>query len=198
MNTCDDWRLTIHHWPRATEAGVRPEAVTGFDPDPSPALYQPHDLDFSYPPSRADFFAVVMQTPWMSVWKDDLLPLVSRQPWPMIDAAHKGSSVDLTDDQGRVIGKLEVWRKSRYCNEPYRVPMLVTYPGSDIDQYLKRRVPNRDKREQAREHVRAEANVILERLSLSDDPQVLDEVQRVLVEGGFVRRKQKARLAATA
>jgi hypothetical protein len=181
MNIASDWRLTIHYWPRATEAGVRPQRSIGFSFDESPALYRAHELDFTRPPSREDFHAVVARTPWMTCWEETLLPVLALNHWPMITPGHKGASVDLKDASGQVVGHLEVWRRDRYCNTPCSLPFFGTYPGSDIDRFLKRRVRDKAKRQAAREHVEAQRHLIMERVVNSDDPspmQMLDEVAR--------------------
>lgn len=199
MNRTDDWRLTVHYWPRATDAGVRPQLCTGFSFDDSPAPYRAHEVNFSNPPTREDFLAVVAQTPWMHVWEQTLLPVIEKNQWPMIDPAHKGSSVELKDGGGRIVGKLEVWRQQRHCNSRYSVPMIGTYPGSAIDRFLKRRIRDKEKRAQARHHVEAHRNLILERVAQSTDyspTQLLGDVAQVLIEGGFLPRVKRRAIAA--
>ena len=189
MQHVDDWRLTISYWPRAAEAGVRPQEAVGFSFGDSPALYRPYEIDFTNPPTRDDLHAVVARTPWMDGWKDTLLPVLALNFWPMITSGYKAACVDLSDSSGRVVGRVEVRRTGRYVNRPYSVPVLGTYLGSDIDKLLNRRIRDKAKREQAREHVEAHRHLILERLARCDDPsptQLLDEVVRVLVEGGFL------------
>ncbi len=117
----------------------------------------------------------------------------------MMTPGHKGASVDLKDASGRVVGHFEVWRRDRYCNAPYTLPFFGTYPGSDIDQFLKRRVRDKAKRELAREHVEAHRHLIMERVARADDPspmQLLDEVERVLAEGGFLAKAKRAAVTA--
>ncbi len=189
MQHVDYWRLTISYWPRAAEAGVRPQEAVGFSFDDSPALYRPYEIDFSNPPSREDLHSVIAHTPWMDGWKDTLLPVLARNQWPMITPGYKAASVDLSDSSGRVVGRVEVRRKGRYCNTSYSLPFLGTYPGSDIDKFLNRRIRDKVKREKAREHVEGHRNLILERIVHCAEPspmQMLDEVERVLVEGGFL------------
>lgn len=199
MHRADDYRLTIHYWPRAAEAGVRPERCTGFSFDESPALYRPNELDFTYPPSRDDLLAVVGQTPWMDGWRVTRLPVIEANQWPMISPGMKGATVDLKDGNGRVVGSVEVWRKTRYSNARYFVPFFGTYPGSDVAKFLSRRVRSKVTREQAREHVEAHRYLILERVACCADPaptQLLDEVERVLVEGGFIKEPKRAAVVA--
>jgi hypothetical protein len=198
MDHIDDWRLTISYWPRAIEAGVRPQAVIGFSLDDSPAMYSPHELDFTYPPTREDLLTVVARTPWMSGWRETLLPVIDANHWPMISPGYKGATVDLRDCTGRVVGRIEVWRKGRYENRRYHVPFFGTYPGSDIDRLLTRRVREKARREQAREHVVAHRYAIMERIAHVEDPsptRLLDEVERVLTEGGFIKVKRAAAAA---
>ena len=70
------WRLTIHFWPRAAEAGVRPVVSNGFEAGEQ--FYRPRDIDFQNPPSREEFLEVVGQIPWMQAVWYDLLPILAR------------------------------------------------------------------------------------------------------------------------
>ena len=135
MDITSDWKLTIHHWPRATDAGVRPQLYTGFSLDECPALYRPTELVFSHPPSREDLLVVVARTPWMASWQETLLPVLAQNQWQIITAGYKGASVEFKDDSGRVVGRVEVWRQDHHCNVPYAVPFFGVYPGSDIDGF---------------------------------------------------------------
>ncbi|MGC4033266.1 MAG: hypothetical protein QM754_16340 [Tepidisphaeraceae bacterium] len=168
MTTTDDWRLTIGYWPRAAAEGLRPHAAVGFGND-DPAEYRPHEFTFSNPPSREDFAAVVEQTPWMTTWQDDLLPLIARSQWPMISVGFKGASVDLTDADDRCVGRIEVWRRSRYCNDRRQFPELWTYPGSEVYRLLSRRIRDTERREEARTYLEKHRYQILERLFVAND-----------------------------
>lgn len=117
MKREDYWRLTVAHWESAVEAGLRPVIAHGF-PD-GDQYYHPHDFDFQSPPSREDFLQVCRQLPWTSVWDDSLLPMIEKNDWPMIDFCVKASYVDLKDDQGRTVGRLEVRRHNQYQNQSY-------------------------------------------------------------------------------
>jgi hypothetical protein len=196
LTRTDDWTLTISYWPHAVLANVRPQRTARLCFDDDPALYAAHDIDFSYPPTRADFFAVVRMTPWMSTWEGDLLPIIASHAWPMIAVGFKGSTVDLRDDNGCHVGRLEVWRRQRHCNTPRPTLGLWTYPGSDVDRLIKRRICDGERRERAHEHVQRQRNLILERLADGQDQteeRMLREVERVLVEGGFVKPRRTAR-----
>jgi hypothetical protein len=52
------WRLTVHHFQRAVDAGVRPEPVTGFSLNESASLYRPTHIDFDNPPRLAEYLQV--------------------------------------------------------------------------------------------------------------------------------------------
>lgn len=192
LTHADDFRLTIHFWPRAAAASVRPQPFEGFTLDEDPALYRPHEIVFSHPPARDDFLAVVRQTPWMLTWGDDLMPLIANNAWPMVSPGYKAAHADLIDDKGRVVGRLDVSRSRRYCNAPYAVPFLGTYEGSDVDRLLKRRVRDKARREEAREHVLRNRNIILERVARGDgdDEALLAEVTRVLADGGYLKQRR--------
>lgn len=180
------WRLTIHYFPEATAAGRTPVPHDGFEREWQPQWYKPHDIDFSSPPSRDDLLAVVAQTPWMHGWGEDLLPLIAQNQWPMIEPCHKGASADLKDSSGNTVGRLDVWRQWIYCNSSYSVPMVL---DADTQPFLNRRIRDPHKRQAARQYLRAHRNLILERLAAGGDhspTQILDESERVLVQGGFI------------
>lgn len=180
LSRSDYWRLTIHHFPRAAEAGVQPQPTLRFLDD-SPAAYRPHDLDFERPPSRDEFLSVLAMTPWMACWQDSLLPVIQRNQWPVIDSGHKRSTTDLIDGEGRLVGRLEVSRHTRFRNVGYRVPFVS---GSDVEGVINRRIRDRGRREQARRYVDDHRNLILERLA-SNGANTRSEVERVLMDGGF-------------
>lgn len=184
------WRLTISFFQRAIEAGMQPRQVTDFPFGESPACYRPHTIDFRNPPSRQDFLDVVRQTPWMSVWEADLLPVVACNEWPMIDPAHKGATVELKDEKGRIVGRLEVWREERFDNPGYAVPILLT---AEIRKFLNRRIRDKAKRAEALTYVTDRRNVLLERIAQQTDQsdmQLLDEVERLLVEAGMLGKNR--------
>ena len=193
MRKQDYWRLTVSFWPRAAAARVEPTVMVGFphDHDTNRAYYRPHDIDFDHPPSRADFLEVVQQRPWMSVWQEDLLPLIERNDWPMIDYAHKGANVDLMDE-GRKVGELKVLRQECFMNTPYQTPFI----GLDNINHALRGVRDR---EAAKQVIRARENRIQEMVTnggeVTEDALVR-AIHAVLHEAGL--RKAKARLPAVA
>ena len=117
------YSLTVKYWPKAAEQGVRPIECRGFSDDQG--HYSPTVIEFGNPPSRADFLQIVRQTPWMHVWEDALVPVIAANDWPMLDYAHKRSTVDLLDDQGRVCGELTVQKERFYQNQSVAVPMIT-------------------------------------------------------------------------
>jgi hypothetical protein len=167
--------------------------IVGFpdDHDTNPAYYRPHDIDFDHPPSRADFLEIVQQTPWMSVWEKDLLPLVQRNDWPMIDGAHKGAHVDLMDE-GRKVGELKVWRQECFVNMPYQTPFIRLDTISRAFRGVRGH-------EAARKVIQARENRIREMVTNSGEvteDAVVRAIHTVLQEAGL--RKTKARRSAAA
>lgn len=116
MKRHDYWTLTIHFWPAATEAGVQPVKANAYEDGPQ--FYRPDAIDFDHPPSREEFLEVTQAIPWMGVWQDTLLPIVASNPWPMIDMAHKAAHVDLKNEQGQIVGQLEVRRQETDAAAP--------------------------------------------------------------------------------
>ena len=86
MNTQQVWRLTVHFYPHAIEAGVRPantnvnacEQRSLNDGKISPAaFYRSHEFLFRHPPSREDFMNMVRGLPWaVTAWENSLLLLL--------------------------------------------------------------------------------------------------------------------------
>jgi len=164
------------------EAGKSPIKTDRFEQGQE--FYRPHTIDFDQPPSREEFLAVTRQFPWMAVWQDTLFPIVAENPWPMIDLAHKAAHVDLHDEQGQIVGKLEVTREERWANEGYSAPFITTAMIRSVTRL------NHRKTQAAVEHVESHLNTIMERVAQQagwTDETVKAEIRKVLVEGGFLR-----------
>lgn len=137
----DYWQLTVSHWPKAAEIGLTPAIAPSRFADPwLPQWYVPTEIEFANPPSREDFLYVVSRTPWMQVWSKDLLPLIERNDWPMIDHAHKAASAELIDEQGRTAGELKVYRHHLWNNERQNVPFITC----DVQNRVTARIRDRD------------------------------------------------------
>ena len=114
MNKQDIWRLTVCFWPAAAEAGVAPCVATSYTQE-GPQFYRPHDFDFTRPPSHEDFLAVVNQTPWMRGWEQDLLPVIAKNNWPVVEPCHKAAHEELKT-KGKIVGELRIRRQTLYVN----------------------------------------------------------------------------------
>jgi len=183
MRRMDYWRLTIHFWPSAVEAGTQPIKTDGFEQGPQ--FYRAHTIDFDHPPSREEFLAVTREIPWMGVWQDTLLPVVAQNPWPMIDSAHKAAHVDLQNEQGQIVGTLEVRREQRWANQGYDAPFITTAMIRSAARF------NRQKMEVAVEYVEPHRHTIMERVAQQrgwTEGTVHTEIRKVLVEGGFLKK----------
>jgi hypothetical protein len=179
------WRLTIHFWPQATNAGVRPVVSHGFETGEQ--FYCPRDLDFEYPPSRNEFIEVVNQVPWMQVAWTTLLPILAKNPWPMVDNCHKKATVDLHDEKGRCVGRLEVRREDRWVNEGYAAPLITTEACRAVSRHLRRKT-------EAAEYLDANRYVLMERVSKVEhwtEEKTLAEMRSMLVEGGFLKNGKR-------
>lgn len=185
MRQSDYWRLTLSHWPKAVEAGVRPCL-----PPKLSNYYKPTDIDFAHPPTRADFLQVCRQTPWMSTFESSgLLEIIEKNNWPMIDTAHKGSTVELFNEQDLVCGELRVWRHSAFQNKRYQVPMITVATWDKIVN----RLPA-DKRDGTNIIRCRVENMIQERMLLADDiseDRMKYEIRLVLHEQGYLKTKPK-------
>jgi hypothetical protein len=161
------WRLTVHWYPHAAEAGVRPYIAT-WSNSSEPGGYSPHDFDFERPPSRQDFLMVCQGfLPWTSVWQDNLLEIIrtERCPWPMIDSLHKASTAYIDDSQGRQIGELRVCKERRFINRGYTTHYL---PGQLIDRLVRGYKGNA--REALHHYIETRENWIKEALSALERP----------------------------
>ena len=189
------WRLTIHYFPAAAKAGLCPVPYMwmGCGED-QPQFYQPRDIDFTYAPKREDFLAVVASVPWMRTsWEKELLPLIAANQWPLVCEGHKSASVYLKLD-GKTVGRLEVDREYRYENRPYYLPILQTYPGGDVAQFIARHVKGEQRRAEATKYVDDYRNRIYERLidlnATQSSSHLMQEVLKVLVQGDFCKAPQ--------
>jgi hypothetical protein len=183
MKRHDYWQLTIHFWPAATEAGVQPVKANAFEDGPQ--FYRPDSIDFDHPPSRDEFLEVTQAIPWMSVWQDTLLPVVASNPWPMIDMAHKAAHVDLKNEQGQIVGQLEVRRQERWANAGYCAPFITT------DMIRSAARLRNGKLAAAIEHVERHRHSLMERLAMqpgSSQATTDTEIRKLLVSGGFLKK----------
>ena len=186
------WRLTISFWPDAAKAGVKPCLPP--EPYPSedewlPNYYQPTDIDFAHPPTRADFLQLVRQIPWMKTFESELLPAIEQNDWPMIDTAHKASHVYLLDSEGRECGELKVWRQYASQNRQYFVPIIFCEAWDKVTCRLK----NPDSEALNMLRYRCE-NRIQERIMLAEDTsdeRVNYEIRLVLHEAGHLKTRPK-------
>jgi hypothetical protein len=178
------WRLTIHFWPRAAEAGVRPVASIGFEAGEQ--FYRPRNLDFERPPGRAEFVEIVNRVPWMQAAWHDLLPLLARNQWPMLDNCHKAASVDVQDTAGRCVGRIEVFREERWLNEGYVAPFISTEACRAATRHLRRP-------QDAAQYLNANRYALMERLAAKPhwtEQTILAEMRAMLIEGGFLKGRK--------
>lgn len=175
------WRLTVHFWPRAVEAGIRPVVSRGFESGEQ--FYRPRDLDFQNPPSREEFLEIVGRVPWMQTAWHDLLPILAMNPWPMIDNCHKAATVDLQDTEGRCVGRLEVCREDRWMNQGYVAPFISTEACRAVTRHLRRR-------DEADEYLDTNRYALMERIAKMPhwtETIMLAEMRAMLIEGGFLK-----------
>lgn len=178
------WRLTIHFWPRATEAGLKPVVSHRFEAGEQ--FYRPHSIDFERPPSRDEFVEVVNRVPWMQAAWNKLLPILPRNPWPMLDNCHKAATVDLHDENGRCVGRLEVCREERWLNQGYVAPLISTEACRTVTRHLRRR-------SEAAEYLDTNRYVLMERVAQIPnwtEETVLAEMRAMLTEGGFLKDRK--------
>lgn len=181
MTKTNYWRLTIHFWPRAATAGVQPAIAHGFESGEQ--FYCPRTIDFENPPSREEFLEIVNRVPWMQAAWNRLLPILPRNPWPMIDNLHKSASVDLNDEDGRCVGRLEVCREERWMNGGYVAPFISTEACRVVSRHLRRR-------SEAAAYLDANRCVLMERVAKIanwTEEMVLAEMRTMLIEGGFLK-----------
>jgi hypothetical protein len=122
-----------------------------------------------------------MQAAWHK-----LLPILPRNPWPMIDNCHKSADVDLRDEQGRCVGRLEVCRGERWLNEGYVAPFISTEACRAAARHLRRRT-------EAAEYLTANRYLLMERIAKIPnwtEETVFAEMRAMLVEGGFLKGRK--------
>ena len=178
------WRLTVHFWPRAAEAGVQPVISHGFETGEQ--FYRPRNIDFDHPPSREDFAEIVMRVPWMQAAWNKLLPIVAHNPWPMIDNLHKAATVELQDEDGRCVGRLEVCREERWLNQGYAAPFITTEACRAVTRHLRRRT-------EAAEYLDGNRYALIERVAKIPqwtEETVIAEMRAMLIEGGFLKGRK--------
>ncbi len=189
MQMKDYWRLTVSYWPSAVEAGLRPCIAIGFPKGDQ--FYSPHDLDFKNPPSREEFLQVALRTHWMATcWKESLLPIIEMNDWPMIGSGKRGSHVELSDNQKRFVGKLDVWRHDQFQNQSYG---HCSFSLDERDKAI--RGLKGDKLHEARQALDTYDNRIFERI-IKEEVHTSKEriliMQHVLHELGIRASKPKA------
>jgi hypothetical protein len=176
------WRLTIHFWPQAVEAGVTPVHSHGFEEGPQ--YYHTRNVDFENAPSRQDFLDVVAQIPWMQRTWGRLSAIISVNPWPMLDYGHKSASVDLLDEHGREIGRLEVFKEERWQNPRYHAPFITLE--------LCRKVARQ--RLNAADYLDKNKYAIMERVSQVPnwtEETVIAEMRKMLIQAGFLKKAKQ-------
>jgi hypothetical protein len=178
------WRLTIHFWLHAAEAGVRPVICHGFEAGEQ--FYRPHDLDFERPPSREEFVETVNRVPWMQAAWHGLMPVIAKNPWPMIDNLHKAATVDLQDAERHCVGRLEVCREERWLNQGYVAPFISTEACRAVSRRLRRRT-------EAAEYLDGNRYALMERVAKIPhwtEETILAEMRAMLVKGGFLKGRK--------
>lgn len=125
------WSLTIHYYPNAVKAGVKPIS-TSFgefleDDGKNPALYRPYEFYFESPPTRNEFLEVVRLTPWAShAWSNTLVPVIAINPWPMLDWLNKSSSQNLIDSNNLLVGRINIHREEVHVNTGMNRDFCIT------------------------------------------------------------------------
>jgi hypothetical protein len=178
------WRLTIHFWPRAAEAGIQPVVSHGFEGGEQ--YYRPRSIDFEHPPSREEFIEIVNRVPWMQAAWHKLLPILAKNSWPMLDNCHKSATVDLHDEESRCVGRLEVCREERWMNRGYIAPFVSTEACRAVTRHLRRRI-------EAAEYLDANRYVLMERIAMIPnwtEEIVFAEMRSMLIEGGFLKARE--------
>lgn len=142
-------------------------------------------IHFTAAPTRQDFESVVECTPWMHVWKANLLPLIKKNPWPYLDMMRKAGSQELIDENGQIVGQLSIHRKTLWENDDVRrsIPVIRIATMDKISKGTQ----NPDKSFAC---IRRSQNVIRERLleaRRSDEAQVEYEMRLVLHENDLLK-----------
>jgi len=191
----DVWELELHLFKHAVDHGVRPITAVGIgswpkEPDPTYfCYYQPRLFLFQNRPSRADFWQLVAQTPWMDGIEKEYKAIIDANEWPMV-ASHKvSSSIRLRDGQGREVGTIHVRRQSVYQNKSYHVCSIF----NDEIVAVCGQQPN-----DATKAVDAAENKLMERLAALDHPigsnDIRDAIRGYLAEIGIAPRTRKAKV----
>jgi hypothetical protein len=166
------WSLTVHYYPAAAAAGLRPVENESFALD-GPQYYRPHRFDFANPPRREDFLAVCRKLPWTHVWNDTLLPVLERNPWPIMDSFHKANSQDLFDEQGRQVGRLNIYKEEAWLNRAYLCPH-VSSVGDIATRLINRMYRDPAERRAAKDFLLTQENRIREELVNTQLPDLED------------------------
>ena len=195
MSYSEFWTLTVHYYPEAAKAGVRPIDKQWFSGEHEPCHYRSRSFHFNKPPSRRDFLTMVQMTYWAyHAWKDDLLPLIEsgKADWPMVDYGHKAARANIIDADGLTVGELHVDRDYQYVAEGYdRIGIFV---NCDDRNAVMNRIP-KERRDNAYIATLDAGNRIQERISLADPSKV--DVRKLirdeLTRAGFFKSKSKAK-----
>jgi hypothetical protein len=175
------WRLTVSFWPNAAATGLQPVISHGFEEGEQ--FYRPRNIDFEQPPSREEFVEIVMRVPWMQAAWNKLLPILAHNQWPMIDNCHKAATVDLQDEGGRCVGRLEVCREERWLNQGYVAPFISTEACRAVTRRLRR--PS-----EAAKYLDGNRYGLMERVAKIPhwtEETVIAEMRAMLVKGGFLK-----------
>lgn len=198
MSRSEFWTLTVHYYPEAVKAGVRPIDKQWFSGEHEPCHYRSHSFHFNKPPSRKDFLRMVQRIYWAHhAWKDDLLPLIEsgKADWPIVDYGHKAAQADIRDAEGKRVGHLKVDSEVMYDAEGYdRVATFILY---DDEEAVINRVP-KERRSDARIALMYAENRIQEAASLMDPDKVdfRKLIRAELTRAGFFKSKAKAKQGA--
>jgi len=190
--------LTVHYYPEAAEAGVKPIEVCEYPEEHEPSHYRSHTFHFDKPPSRQDFLDMCYRfLPWTHVWEDNLLSLIKENVcgWPMLDCGQKAARQDVVDREGVKVGHLEVVRDYLVSAEGYDRNAIVI-PHDDEEAVLNR-IP-KDRRTEADVALMDAENLVQERISLLEGQEVNIKaiLREVLVQHGFLKAKGGKRAKA--
>ncbi len=201
MTRSEFWTLTVHYYPKAAQAGVRPIDKQWYSGETEPCHYRSHKFHFSKPPSRADFLVMVRGIPWAyHAWEKDLLPLIEGDTfgWPMVNISQKSADGDVIDASGLKVGHLDVDRNDCHDAKGYDRLAVVVY-HTDADDVIKR-LP-KERRCDARKVIARAENRIMERINTfklgHTDIRALAKkfIRDELTKAGFFKPKSKAKRA---
>ena len=139
------WKLTLHWYPKAAEAGKSPVANPTFhdseqDWEKHPEWYVPKAFLFQNPPTREDFTNLYNKTPWMQTvhcaCREVMENVVNNplMPWPIMESYGKKGSVAHIYKDDKKIGHIEVWREEMTENPAYVCPFLLS---KDVEKAIK-------------------------------------------------------------